>query len=258
MLIFGFTAISFGQEPDQENDLSVRDFRPEPMLKVPATDLQKAKFPVIDVHTHFGFRLKGSEEKLAEFVEVMDKHNIALCISLDCKLGEEEDHINFFKKNNVQHRFATFVHIDFLGKGQADQPKTWACNQSGFVRECVEKLKVAKEHGCIGVKFFKQFGLGYKNADGSLIEIDDPRFDPIWEVCGELNMPVIIHTADPAAFFQPTDERNERWEELSRHPDWSFHGDEFPERDELLAARNRVIERHPNTIFFWRSHGQQQ
>ena len=241
--------VCMGQDSDPERDLSVRDFRPIPMLKVAATDLQQAKFPVIDCHTHFGFRLKGSREQLAEYVEAMDRHNIAICVSLDCKLGEEEDHINFLNRNGYQNRFATFVHIDFRGDGAADQPESWACNQSGFVRECVEKLKVAKEKGCIGVKFFKQFGLGYRQADGTLIKIDDKRFDPIWEVCGKLEMPVIIHTADPAAFFLPTNEKNERWEELSRHPDWSFYGEEFPSRDELFDARNRVIERHPDTLF---------
>ncbi len=249
MAMIAGSGICNGQDPNDPLDLSVREFTPKPMLRVAATDLHRAKFPVIDIHTHFGFRLKGSQEKLAEFVEAMDRHNIAVCVSLDCKLGEEEDHINFLEKNGYKNRFATFVHIDFQGNGDSTQPETWPCNQSGFVRDCVEKLKRAKEKGCIGVKFFKQFGLGYKNADGSLIKIDDPRLDPIWQICGKLKMPIIIHTADPAAFFLPTDANNERWEELSRHPDWSFHGDSFPSRDDLFVARNRVIERHPDTTF---------
>jgi predicted TIM-barrel fold metal-dependent hydrolase len=58
-----------------------------------------------------------------------------------------------------------------------------------------------------------------------------------------------MHTGDPAAFFRPIDEHNERWEELRRHPDWSFYGPLWPKRDELLAARNRVIARHPKTTF---------
>ena len=107
----------------------------------------------------------------------------------------------------------------------------------------------AVDRGVSGLKVFKGFGLGYRNPDGSLIKIDDRRFFPIWQACGELGIPVIIHAADPAAFFAPVDETNERWEELSRHPDWSFHGDEFPSREELLAARNRVIARHPKTQF---------
>ena len=82
-----------------------------------------------------------------------------------------------------------------------------------------------------------------------MIKIDDPRFDPIWETCGELKLPIIIHTGDPAAFFDPITPRNERFEELFRHPGWSFHGDQFPSRSELLDARNRVIKKHRHTQF---------
>ncbi|MCG8653087.1 MAG: amidohydrolase, partial [Pirellulales bacterium] len=107
----------------------------------------------------------------------------------------------------------------------------------------------AVDKGVCGLKVFKRFGLSYRNPDGSLIKIDDSRWDPIWKACGDLGIPVIIHTADPAAFFDPIDETNERWEELSRHPSWSFHGGQFPTRMELLEARNRVIARHPKTQF---------
>ena len=110
-------------------------------------------------------------------------------------------------------------------------------------------MKTAVANGVSGLKFFKQFGLGYRNADGTLLKIDDPRWDPIWKACGELGIPVIMHTADPIAFFQPIDRTNERIEELARHPNWSFHGDEFPGHGDLLAARNRVIARHPGTTF---------
>ena len=81
------------------------------------------------------------------------------------------------------------------------------------------------------------------------MKIDDPRFDPMWDTCGQLNMPVAIHVSDPVAFFLPTDRFNERYEELSNHPDWSFHGGDFPSNAELLEARNRVFARHPKTRF---------
>jgi predicted TIM-barrel fold metal-dependent hydrolase len=113
----------------------------------------------------------------------------------------------------------------------------------------VQQLTEAKEQGASGLKLFKQFGLGYRNPDGTLMRIDDPRWDPIWKACGTLGFPVLVHTADPIAFFHPIDAANERWEELSRHPEWSFPADKFPSRGQLLAARNRVIARHPKTIF---------
>lgn len=238
------------QTPPQDPQIempTLSEFRPQSNLIVKKTDLQRAKYPVIDAHTHFGFRMKGDQKQLDTFVETMNRHNIAICVSLDAKLGSEEDHFRFLSKH--KKRFAVFCHIDFQGKGAKDDPTTWACNQTGFVRDVVEKLAQARLKGIVGVKFFKQFGLGYRNADQSLIKIDDPRFDPIWKACGELQLPVIIHTGDPAAFFQPIDRFNERIEELARHPDWSFYGKDFPKRNELLAARNRVIKRHPQTTF---------
>jgi len=127
--------------------------------------------------------------------------------------------------------------------GPAEAPRAAGEEPGGldqFARK-TEALAEAKRQGAVGLKFFKQFGLGYKNPDGTLITIDDRRWDPIWEACGQLELPVIIHTADPAAFFKPINKYNERYEELSRHPDWSFHGDAWPSREELLSARNRVI-----------------
>ncbi len=167
-------------QSDAKPMLSIDEFRPQSMLKAKQTELHHAKFPVIDVHTHFGFRLRGDETALAEFVDVMNRHHIAMCISLDAELGTETDHCQYLWKQ-YPDRFLVFVHFNWQGSGQEDQPATWACNQPGFVRTVCEQLAVAKSNGISGVKFFKQFGLGYRNADGSLIQIDDPRFDPIWE-----------------------------------------------------------------------------
>lgn len=228
--------------------LALDEFEPRSMLKVPSTKLTSAKFPVIDVHTHFGARFKGDSESLEHFVDVMNRHRIALCTSLDARLGSEDEHLGYLMKKYPE-RFLVFVHIDFRGSGDEKKPDTWASNQQGFVRTVCEQLVVAKSKGICGLKFFKQFGLGYRDIDGSLTKIDDPRFDPIWEKCAELNLPVIIHSGDPAAFFEPIDKHNERYEELSRHPDWSFYGKEFPSRQSLLDARNNVIEKHPNTKF---------
>ena len=233
---------------NRDDDLLLKDFRPRPMLRGQQTELTQAAYPVVDVHTHFGFRLRGDRDQLDQYVEAMNRHNIAICISLDAVLGEFTDHANFVW-DRYPNRFGVFARVDWVGDGRQEDPATWDCHRPDFGRRVREQIRQAHEQGCSGLKFLKQFGLGYRNPDGSLIQIDDPRWDPIWETCGELSMPVLIHTADPAAFFEPTDRYNERWEELSRHPDWSFHGDEFPSRESLLAARNRVIGRHPKTRF---------
>lgn len=229
--------------------LLLENFRPRPMLKVPEHALARAKFPVVDLHTHFRHKFRGGAAELAEWVAVMDRNQIAVCVSLDGEWGERFDEHTRLLWEKHRERFAVFANIAWQGDGRADAPATWDCQRPDFARRVARELAALKQRGACGVKIFKQFGLGYKNADGSLIKIDDRRFDEIWRACGELQLPVLIHVADPAAFFLPIDETNERWEELHRHPEWSFYGPQFPPREELLAAFLRVVERHPQTTF---------
>ena len=246
LVVWGLAGPVIAQETSDEEP-SLRTYDPTPALVVRQTNLTQAKFPVIDIHNHFGFRLKGDHQALDSYLEVMKRNQIVYAISFDAPLGAEDDHLKFLKP--VRDRVGFFVHLDFAQTEQRDEPARMAVNRPDFVRTCVEQLAVAKQKGALGLKLFKSFGLNIKDAQGRLIKIDDPRFDPIWKRCGELELPVIMHVADPVAFFQPIDADNERWEELSRHPDWSFYGPEFPARNELLEARNRVIKRHPKTTF---------
>jgi predicted TIM-barrel fold metal-dependent hydrolase len=240
-----FPTVALAQSLDEVP--TIRTFNPSSTLEVVKTNLTAAKFPVIDVHNHFGFKYRGNSQRLDEYVAIMDRNNIAASISFDAPLGHEDDHIAFLAPH--AERVPFFVHLDFVRSKNKSDPKTFAVNQPGFVRQKVENLTVAKQRGALGLKLFKSFGLTVQDRNGSLIKIDDPQFDPIWKRCGELGLPVIIHSADPVAFFNPTDNKNERWEELNRHPDWSFHGDKFPSRESLLEARNHVIARHPKTTF---------
>ncbi|MEM6472188.1 MAG: amidohydrolase family protein [Planctomycetota bacterium] len=240
---------SFPLDGRDGRELLLRNFRPKQKLIVPRNPMTAAAFPVVDVHTHFHYRLRGSVEALEDFVALMDRNQIAVCISLDGRLGSQLDSHLKYLWPKYRDRFAVYANVNWIGNAPRDNPSLWPCHRPGFARRTAEELEAAVKRGVCGLKVFKRFGLQYKNPDGSLIEIDDRRWDPIWKKCGELGIPVIIHTADPAAFFDPIDETNERWEELSRHPDWSFYGDHFPSRGELLAARNRVIARHPKTQF---------
>ena len=234
--------------PDRSERIpTISEYAPESMLRARKTLLQQAAFGVIDIHGHFGRRLKGSQEGLEKYVDLMNRHQIRLSVSLDATLGNEEQHLDYLKP--FADRFIVFCHIDFVGSGKRDEPSTHACNQPGFIRNTCLQLEAARKKGIVGLKFFKSFGLGFRNPDGSLIKIDDSRFDPIWKCCARLKMPVLIHTGDPAAFFEPINPKNERYEELLRHPDWSFHGKDYPSRQALLQARNRVIKKHPNTVF---------
>jgi predicted TIM-barrel fold metal-dependent hydrolase len=255
LMVGSYCIAAQGQQSEQPLDgrdgreLLLRNFRPASQLKAPEHPRTQAKYPAVDVHTHFYYKLRSSEQTLDDFVQLMDRNQIAVCASLDGKLGGQlEEHMQFLW-SAYRDRFVIFANVDWRRDGASDDPASWACHREGFADRTAEKLAEAVKQGVSGLKIFKRFGLQYLNPDGSLIAIDDHRFDPIWKACGELGIPVIIHTADPAAFFDPIDETNERWEELSRHPQWSFHGEKYPSRDELLAARNRVIARHPATPF---------
>ncbi len=230
-------------------DLALRLFRPEPRLVVERHHVERARFPVVDTHTHFGLRLKHDPLERDAYLATMDRNGIAVCVSLDGGWGDAlDDHLRFLGERH-RDRFVVFANIDWRGRGREEDPASWDCQRPEFPRVAAEMLADAKRRGASGVKIFKDFGLGYRAADGTFLRIDDERWNPIWRACGELGLPVLIHTADPSAFFAPIDERNERWEELHRRPNWSFHDARFPRRDDLLAARNRVVERHPGTTF---------
>lgn len=229
--------------------LALENFRPESMLVVPQHLPAHARFPVVDVHVHPRIRLHHDPQQLDDFVRLMDQHRLAVAVSLDGGLGDQLDEHLAYLWTRYSDRFVVFMNLDWRGSGRADQWATWACNQPDFAHRMAEGLRAGKQRGASGLKIFKEFGLVYRQADGHLIQVDDPRFDPIWSTCGELGLPVLMHVADPLAFFRPVDATNERWEELRRHPDWTFSGADFPSHAALLAAFRRLIARHPQTTF---------
>ncbi|MFN7731738.1 MAG: amidohydrolase family protein [Pirellula sp.] len=243
-------------KPDlSASNLNAPNLPPSSAEKTPSVVLRShprehAAFPVVDVHTHFFAKGRHDPELLDRYVKAMDRNRVAICVSLDGQLGSRLDAHEAFLWKTYRDRFVIFANLDFQGSGQDDRPETWACNQPDFVQRTVEQLRVEASRGRIcGLKFFKDFGLRYRNADGSLLQIDDERWDPIWSACGTLGLPVIMHTADPSAFFRPTDASNERALELSAHPDWAFNDERFPTRASLHQARNRILARHPHTQF---------
>ena len=231
--------------------LDLKDFQPRSMLKVPETRVPRAKFPVIDVHTHLGFRAKssrgvpqGEEMKFrapaSELLPVMDKVNLKTMVNLTGGVGTGlEDSIRQYQQAHPG-RFITFT-----------EPLYAQIHEKGYAKLQADHVERAHAAGAKGVKVLKTLGLYLREqiTSGPLVAVDDARFDPLWEACAAKSMPVAIHVSDPEAFFLPTDRFNERFEELNNHPDWSFHGRDFPSNRELLEARNRLFERHPKTTF---------
>ena len=256
-ILGGSVARAAGVHPSAESDsgrppaLNLADYEPKSMLQIKETHVARARFPVIDIHTHIsvsaysknGVDITPERRYLSspeELLEVMDRKNIQSMVNLTG--GFDNGLTETLGKYDRAHpgRFYTFAEPSYPLFLRPDYPKLQA-----------EAIERAHQEGARGLKIVKTLGLYLRSniTSGTLVRIDDPRFDPMWDTCGQLNMPVAIHVSDPVAFFLPTDRFNERYEELSHHPDWSFHGGDFPSNAELLEARNRVFARHPKTRF---------
>jgi predicted TIM-barrel fold metal-dependent hydrolase len=217
--------------------IRLSEFEPKSTLRVPGHPVDRAKFPVIDVHTHlFGLNRKSDARQLQQIATWMDQCNLETLLNLTGGNSETLPGIR-----EVSAPFGR----KFLS---AAEPAWRRASEPGYPKWQADELAKCKEAGARGLKVLKSLGLGLRE-NGRLVPIDDRRFDPMWEAAGALALPVSIHTSDPAAFFTPIDRFNERYEELQNHPEWSFYGKDFPKRDELLAARNRVVARHPKTTF---------
>ena len=170
----------------------------------------------------------------------MDRKNVRVMVNLTGGYGAALAETMRYWQTPHPGRFAVFTEPWFGRLREPDYPRFQA-----------EQIQRAKELGAKGIKVLKTLGLYLREevTQGQLVQVDDRRFDPMWEAAGGAGLPVAIHTSDPEAFFRPTDRHNERYEELSAHPDWSFHGRDFPSDRELQEARNRVLARHPRTQF---------
>lgn len=228
-----------------DGDLYLKDFKPRSALINEVHIPTRARFPVIDGHNHLGKLGEEIANSLgqpfldpAEMVDLMDEMHVECVVNLDGGWGDELK-INLDKyKAAFPNRFCIFCSVDWSEIDRPDFGEKW----SGFLRDAVNA-------GVQGLKVFKSLGLVYRDVKGKLIDPADPRLFPIWETAGELNIPVLIHSADPIAFFWPLDEFNERWDELHAHPDWHFYGKDYPSFDTLIASQLKILGKHPNTRF---------
>jgi uncharacterized protein len=230
---------------DNDGKITFEEYEPKSTLVTPQHPLKRSKFPFIDVHNHQWEM--DSQEKVAKLVEGMDKLNMGLLVNLSGRgWGDSEaksnatlyDQIELTKKA-FPNRFAIFTNVDFSKIDEAD-----------WTEKAVAKLTDdVKNHGAKGLKIYKSLGFSVK-GNGKLIPVDDARIDPIWAKCGELSIPVIIHTADPAPFWQPVDSYNERWLELKTHKERkreTSKGDFSWEQ--LIEQQHNIFRKHPKTTF---------
>ena len=217
----------------QHVGMDFENYNPKSTLIVPEHIVSKSKFPFIDVHNHQWDMGTG---KLNNLITDMDKLNMKVMVNLSggggSKLKSMTDNVK-----NYPNRFIVFANIDFGGIGK----EKWTEN-------AVKQLEEDVKNGANGLKIFKNLGFSVTDNSGKKVAVDDPRLDPIWKKCGELKIPVLIHTADPKSFWEDVDANNERWMELATHPNRK-RGNGDASWEELINEQHRMFKKHPETIF---------
>jgi predicted TIM-barrel fold metal-dependent hydrolase len=229
-------------------NLPLREYRPRPTLRVPVHEVPRARVPVVDVHNHLGRRSelfghtgKGSDwtvKDVGELIALMDECNVGTIVNLDGHWGETlEANLNRYDRAHPG-RFVTFC-----------RPNWDERRAPGWPERLAENVRQSASRGAAGIKVWKDLGLRIRDEKGELVLCDDKRLEPMWEVAAELQLPILIHIADPPAHFEPLSEENERLEQLLAHPDWHYADPQFPRFRELIEALEHLVVEHPDTTF---------
>lgn len=225
--------------------MGFEEYNPPSTLVVPENPVKRAKFPFIDVHSH---QWNVAQETVHRLVGEMDELNMAVMVNLSGRgrggIGSDPDGQEYMfsmirRFNGVAPgRFIVFTNLSFRDFGSP-----------GWVQKAVADLEKDVQNGANGLKIYKSLGLSVKDINGKRVEIDHADLDPVWAKCGELGIPVLIHSADPEQFWEPMDANNERWLELKINPNRKRGNDDPAPFGQLLAEQHNVFRKHPGTTF---------
>lgn len=241
LVLFLITSLSIQA---YSQDMSFEDYDPTSTLVVPENPVVKAKFPFVDIHSHQWNVNKG---KVAQLVREMDEINMGVMVNLSGRgwsQGPDYDgsaYLNAMVKRfdgEAPGRFIVFTNIDFNNFGG-----------DGWVETALLNLETDVKNGANGLKIYKSLGLRNTDINGERIPIDHEDLDPIWAKCGELGIPVLIHSADPAPFWSPMDSSNERWLELKLRPGRKREANDPAPFEQIIAEQHNVFRKHPGTTF---------
>src|SRR5262245_61732415 len=215
---------------------NIREYKPKSTLVVPQHPVPRAKFPVVDIHSHQPTPISPSE--FDRVMQGMQENNLQILVNLSGGSGDRlRSGIEALKTSKYKDRMVLFANVDFRG----------AVAAAGSGATAAAQLDADIKAGAMGLKVFKDLGMFVRKPDGSRLKVDDPELDPIWETCARNNVPVLIHVAEPQAFFDPMDYNNERWLELSLYPDRRHQ--EGVRFEQLMTERNNMVKKHPRTKF---------
>src|SRR5262245_42173253 len=222
-----------GREPDAPAP-TIREYKPTSTLVVPQHPVPRAKFPVVDIHSHQSTPISPGE--FDRVMKGMEENNLQILVNLSGGSGDRlRSGIEALKTSKYKDRMVLFANVNWQNVGP------------GFGQKAAAQLESDLNAGAMGLKVFKDLGMFDRKADGSRLKVDDPELDPVWAMCAKHNVPVLIHIAEPQAFFDPLDYKNERWLELALYPDRRHQtGVRF---EELMTERNNMVKRNPRTKF---------
>ena len=235
LFLGGITYYCIDKIQEKNNLMDIEEYSPKSTLILPEHTVKRSKYPFIDVHKHqFDMPIKN----LPKLVSEMDSLNMAFMMNLSgfrgLYLRKSLENI----KKNAPTRFGLFLNIDFED-----------IDAKFFSETQVALIDSAVKAGVMGLKVYKSLGLTSKDNKGARIAINDIRLDPIWKACGDNNIPVLIHSGEPASFWNPKDKFNERWLELRQKPNRYRDPEINPSFEEVIAEQHDVFRKHPNTTF---------
>ncbi|MEZ2414272.1 amidohydrolase family protein [Muriicola sp. E247] len=233
--LFSLVSISLCAQDTGSPEMGFEEYNPTSTLVVPGEEITKAKYPFVDIHSH---QFRMATQDLSELIGHMDQMNMAVMVNLSGRSGENIIKISENIRENYPNRFVVFANVNFDEVGRP-----------GWGENAAKQLEADVANGAKGLKIYKSLGLRNKDVNGNRIAVNDPRLDPIWAKCGELNIPVLIHSADPKSFWDPMDANNERWLELKTRPGRKRGATDPAPWDQIIAEQHNVFKKHPNTTF---------
>ena len=220
-----------------ETALTVEEYTPRSTLVVDAHTVPRARFPVVDVHSHHWPGFTASRWRAV--VDEMDALNLQVLVNLSGGSGRTlERGLATIAGSPHPDRMVFFTSLEFRGGVRP-----------GFGARAAAQLERDVAAGAVGLKFFKNFGIDVRDAEGRRVAVDDPELDPVFETAGRLGIPVLMHVGEPQEFYEPVDRFNERWLELTLLPDRRLPAGRYPGFETMIAERDRLYARHPGTTF---------
>ena len=246
LLVFGISYYTIDRIQKKNNLMDIEEYSPISTLVVPQNPKTRSKFPFIDVHSHhWNMPIMNLDNLIEEMDSLNMKYQINLSGSGFAVFSGNQDlmDLNLSKsinnvKKNYPERFGVFVNLDLSKIGRKD-----------FKLNTEKYLLNASKIGATGLKIYKNLGLNLKDGEGNRVKVDDDRLQFIWEKCAELNLPVLIHSGEPIAFFQNIDKYNERWLHAKQRPSSFRPSDKYPSFEIVMSEQYNMFKKNPRTTF---------